>query len=88
MTSAPPKSVASSAATLTTSPEWRALAQHADAMRDVHLRTLFADDATRGTRFVAEAAGLYVDYSKHRATRETLDRLFAVAKAARLGERI
>jgi glucose-6-phosphate isomerase len=87
MTSAPPKSAASPA-TLTTSPEWRALAQHADAMRTVHLRTLFADDATRGTRFVTEAAGLYIDYSKHRITAETLDRLFAVAKAARLGERI
>jgi glucose-6-phosphate isomerase len=87
MTSAPAKSAVSPAA-LTTTPEWRALAQHADAMRNVHLRTLFAEDAARGTRFVAEAAGLFVDYSKHRITGETLDRLFAVAKAARLDERI
>ena len=87
MTSAPAKSAVSHAA-LTTTPEWRALAQHADAMRPVHLRTLFAEDAARGTRFVAEAAGLHVDYSKHRITGETLDRLFAVAKAARLDERI
>src|SRR5512147_655531 len=87
MTSAPPKSVVSHA-TLTTTPEWRALAQHAHAMRNVHLRTLFAEDAARGTRFVAEAAGLSVDYSKHRITGETLDRLFAVAKTASLAERI
>jgi glucose-6-phosphate isomerase len=87
MTSAPPKP-ATSSATITATPEWRALADHANAMRSVHLRTLFADDATRGTRLVADAAGLSVDYSKHRITSETLERLFALADAARLGDRI
>jgi len=54
----------------------------------VHLRSLFDADATRGTRLVAEAAGLYMDYSKHRVRSETLERLFALAKACRVNERI
>src|SRR5215470_17369450 len=77
-----------STATLTSLPEWHALEAHAEQMRTVHLRNLFADDASRGTRFVAEGAGLYMDYSKHRVTAETLERLFALANAARLNDRI
>jgi glucose-6-phosphate isomerase len=77
-----------SPATLTMRPEWRALRAHADAMRDVHLRVLFAADPARGTRFAVEGAGLYMDYSKHRVTGETLERLFALAEASRLSDRI
>jgi glucose-6-phosphate isomerase len=87
MTIAPSKP-ASAAAKLTASPEWSALEAHAADMRSVHLRSLFAADAARGERYVAEAAGLYVDYSKHRITDETLARLFALARAARLPDRI
>ncbi len=61
---------------------------HADEMRSVHLRSLFDADAARGERYVSEAAGLYIDYSKHRITDETLERLFALARATRLPERI
>ena len=86
MTIAPTPST--SAPRLTALPEWRTLESHAAEMRALHLRTLFATDADRGTRFVVEAAGLYVDYSKHRITAETLDRLVALAEAARLRERI
>jgi glucose-6-phosphate isomerase len=82
------KSEPPATATLTTLPEWRDLAMHAEEMRSVHLRSLFDADATRGTRLVAEAAGLYMDYSKHRVRSETLERLFALAKACRLNERI
>jgi len=87
MTTAPAISP-SAAATLTTLPEWRALAVHAEEMRSMHLRSLFDADPVRGTRFVAEAAGLYMDYSKHRVVRETLDRLFALARASRLQDRV
>jgi glucose-6-phosphate isomerase len=86
MTTAP--AISPATATLTTLPEWRDLAVHAEEMRSVHLRSLFDADATRGTRLVAEAAGLYMDYSKHRVRTETLERLFALAKACRLNERI
>ena len=87
MTTAPAISP-SAAATLTTLPEWRALADHAEEMRSVHLRSLFDADPARGTRFVAEAAGLYMDYSKHRVVRETLERLFALARATRVQDRV
>ena len=54
---------------------WQALEQHHTDVRDVHLRTLFAEDPERGTRLTAEGAGLFLDYSKHRVTDETLRRL-------------
>jgi glucose-6-phosphate isomerase len=53
-------------------PAWKALEAHATALKSTHLRQLFADDATRGERLNAEAAGIFLDYSKHRITGETL----------------
>jgi glucose-6-phosphate isomerase len=67
--------------------EWRALAQHAELVRGVHLRDLFAQDAGRGERLALEFAGLYFDYSKHRITDETLRLLTALARACGLEER-
>jgi glucose-6-phosphate isomerase len=46
-------------------PAWHALRVHFEQMRDRHLRSLFADDPSRGQRFVAEGAGLYLDYTKN-----------------------
>jgi glucose-6-phosphate isomerase len=69
-------------------PEWRALEAHARTLRDVHLRSLFADDPRRGERFAVEAAGLYFDYSKHRITAETVGLLVKLAEAVGLRERI
>ena len=57
-------------------------------MAGVHLRELFAADPTRGTRLTAEAAGLYLDYSKHRATDETLGLLIQLAEESQLRTRI
>ena len=51
---------------LTQLPEWRALESHVDQMREVHLRSLFAGDPSRGRRLTAEA--LYLDYSKNSAS--------------------
>jgi glucose-6-phosphate isomerase len=76
------------ATSLTRTPEWRALAAHCVSIRDRHLRELFADDPERGRRFAAEAAGVYLDYSKNRITAETLRLLAALAEAAGLRERI
>jgi glucose-6-phosphate isomerase len=63
-------------------PEWRALVAHHAAIRGVRLRDLFADDAGRAARFTAEGAGIFLDYSKHRVTDETLGLLFALARVA------
>lgn len=46
-------------------PAWKALEQHYAEIAEVHLRQLFADDPGRGERLTAEAAGLYLDYSKN-----------------------
>ena len=54
----------------------------------MHLRTLFAEDATRGERFAVEGAGLYLDYSKNRITGETLGLLLELARTTGLRERI
>ena len=68
--------------------EWAALAGHAATMRDRHLRELFAADPDRGARLTAEAAGLFLDYSKNRLTDETLGLLVGLAERAGLGDRI
>jgi glucose-6-phosphate isomerase len=73
---------------LTQRPAWKALELHNDVMREWPLRQLFADDPRRGERFTAEAAGLYLDYSKHRITDETLRLLLALAEQCGLRARI
>ena len=67
---------------------WRALEEHAVAARRWHLRELFATDPKRGERLTAEAAGLFLDYSKNRVTEETLELLVRLAKERGLSERI
>jgi glucose-6-phosphate isomerase len=65
-------------------PAYAALAQHHSKIRDRQLRDLFAEDATRGERFCARAAGIYLDYSKNRITEETLELLFQLAKESQV----
>jgi glucose-6-phosphate isomerase len=73
---------------LTQRPAWKALEAHAQQVRGLHLRRLFADDPKRGERLTAEAAGIYLDYSKNRVTDETLRLLLRLAEECRLRERI
>ncbi|MHB8404146.1 MAG: glucose-6-phosphate isomerase [Gammaproteobacteria bacterium] len=83
--------VASSATqqqSLTERPAWKALEAHCHSMRKLHLRQLFADDPKRGERYTAEAAGLYLDYSKNRITDETLRLLLTLAGDCNLHARI
>jgi len=69
-------------------PAWKALATHQREIAPVHLRELFAWEPARGERMTAEAAGLRLDYSKHRITDETLVRLIALADEIGLRARI
>jgi glucose-6-phosphate isomerase len=69
-------------------PSWKALAAHAEKMKGLTLREIFASDPGRGERFTAEAEGLFLDYSKNRATDETLKLLIAVAEEAGLRAKI
>ncbi|MBV6517658.1 MAG: Glucose-6-phosphate isomerase [Candidatus Brocadia fulgida] len=67
---------------------WKALNAHYKKVQSLHLRTLFADDPKRGERMTAEAAGIYLDYSKNRITDETLGLLVQLAGESGLRERI
>ena len=73
---------------LTQRPAWRALEEHYQSARNLHLRALFAQDPRRGERFAAEALGIYLDYSKNRVTDETLRLLLDLARSSGLRERI
>src|SRR5215831_13964723 len=68
-------------------PAWIALGEHYNKIGEMHLRDLFAADPRRGERLTAEAAGLYLDYSKNRVTDETLDLLTELARQSGLAER-
>jgi glucose-6-phosphate isomerase len=76
------------ARSLTSLPAWQALLTHFEQLRDVHLRTLFAQDGRRGERLTAEAAGIFLDYSKNRVTDETLKLLVQLAEEAGLRQAI
>ena len=71
---------------LTATPEWKALTAHYDEISTRHLRQLFADDPERTDRMTAGGADLVIDYSKQRATDETLRLLFDLARAAKVEE--
>ena len=67
---------------------WKALTAHYQSVRKLHLRELFTADPKRGERMTAEAAGLFLDYSKNRVTDETLKLLVQLAAESGLRERI
>jgi len=67
---------------------WKALAAHHQEARRLHLRKLFADDPKRGERLTAEAAGIFLDYSKNLITDHTLKLLLGLADESGLRERI
>jgi glucose-6-phosphate isomerase len=67
---------------------WRALQDHYETMRGLELRRLFADDPPRGDRMNAEAAGVYLDYSKNRIVDQTLELLLSLAERSGLRDRI
>jgi glucose-6-phosphate isomerase len=69
---------------LTQRKAWKALAAHHKKLQKLHLRQLFAEDPKRGERLTAEAAGLFLDYSKNRITAETLKLLFELARESSL----
>ena len=73
---------------LTNRATWQALKAHHTEFQNVHLRDLFASDATRGTRLTLEAVGLYLDYSKNRVNDKTLELLLELAKGTGLTSKI
>ena len=72
--------VATATAPLTQLGAWKALEVHQKSIASQSFRDLFAKDPNRGTRFAVEAEGVYLDYSKHRITDETLKLLLQLAE--------
>ena len=72
---------------LTELAEWQSVQSHATRLRDVPLRKLFADEPGRAERFSLEAAGVFLDYSKHRIDAPALGALLALATARGVRER-
>jgi glucose-6-phosphate isomerase len=66
---------------------FQALERHHAEVGATPLRELFAADPGRGERLVAEAAGLFLDYSKNRVTDETIALLASLATESGLSER-
>ncbi|MFE5095840.1 glucose-6-phosphate isomerase [Streptomyces sp. NPDC056638] len=71
---------------LNQTPEWTALGKHREQLGATHLRQLFADDPERGTGYTLRVGDLYVDYSKHLVTDETLRLLRELAAATGVAE--
>jgi glucose-6-phosphate isomerase len=69
---------------ITASAAWKALGRHHSTIAGTTLRQLFAEDPDRGTELTLTVGDLYIDYSKHRVTRETLALLVDLARAAGL----
>lgn len=72
---------------ISATPAWDALRKHHQRIAGTHLRQLFADDPGRGEKFTLAVGDLYIDYSKHRLTGETVGLLFDLARAAGLEDR-
>ena len=85
---AKPVPTGQSAGALKNRKAWKALQTHYEQVRELHLRKLFADDPKRGERLTAEAAGIFLDYSKNRVTDETLGLLVELAEECGLQSRI
>jgi glucose-6-phosphate isomerase len=68
-------------------PAWSALQRHHDEIGEKHLREFFAEDPQRGTELALTVGDLYIDFSKHRVTRETLQLLIDLARTAGLEQR-
>ena len=67
---------------------WKALSAHYEKIRSQHLRDIFKSDPDRGTRLTVEAEGIYLDYSKHRITNETLKLLLQLAEESGVKARL
>lgn len=74
-------------ATPTDLAQWQALTQLRNQLAATSMRDLFAQDSERASRYLIEAAGLALDFSRNRLTDEILDALMALSDACGLDQR-
>lgn len=68
--------------------EWKALNNHYNKIKDLHMRELFREDPSRGKNFSIDTGDIYFDYSKNRITSETKKLFINLANACNLREEI
>jgi glucose-6-phosphate isomerase len=72
----------------TSTEAWKKLSEHAKQMKQVQMKTLFAQDAERFKKYSFSLEDLYVDFSKNRITDETMRLLIQLANECKLKEAI
>ncbi|MBB1283962.1 glucose-6-phosphate isomerase [Flavisolibacter sp. BT320] len=72
----------------TTTAAWKDLSRHAESMKEIHMKDLFAQDANRFQKFSHRFDDILIDFSKNIVTEETLSLLAGLAKSCRLPEAI
>lgn len=65
-------------------PEWKALLEHEQELKGLHIKTLFKSDPERFDHFHMHHENIMLDYSKQPITHETIEKLMALAKACNL----
>ena len=66
---------------------WQKLETHYQQIKNKHLRDLFNEQPARGLKFTVNTLGLFMDYSKHRITEETINLLSNLADECKLIEK-
>ncbi|WP_373501779.1 glucose-6-phosphate isomerase [Desulfococcus sp.] len=67
---------------------WEALSVHCETAKQLHMRTLFAEDPERFSRFSIRLGDILVDYSKNILTEETRNLLVALAEETGVREAV
>lgn len=63
---------------------WKALQQHFEQVKEMHMRDMFKVDPARANSFSLQFEDLLLDYSKNRILDKTMELLFALAREAGL----
>jgi glucose-6-phosphate isomerase len=69
---------------ITALPEWHALQDHCEEIKDVSILSLFDAHENRFDNFHETLDGVLFDYSKHRASAKTMSLLFDLARARKV----
>lgn len=67
-------------------PEWQALDRHYSDLKQTSMREQFASDPHRVHDFIIKSGDLLLDYSKNRITKETVEKLLALAESVNMSD--
>ena len=67
---------------------WSNLKDHFNDIKDIHMKTMFAEDANRANNMTLKWEDFYVDFSKNRISNKTIDLLLNLANEIDLKDAI